>query len=136
MAGGAGCARSIAAGWRAGRTSNRGPAPLRRSMLAKGGPEKAAELARHRRHGLVVSLPVRHQSPVSSVQPRLRPIREGDHPARLSLAALTELLPDGGLVPIVPRRLDEQPPRLLVARLRDRPASLTISGGVLARHQA
>ena len=38
-------------------------------------------------------------------------------------------------MPIVPRGLDEQPPRLLVARLRDRPASLTISGGVLARHQ-
>src|SRR5438046_607267 len=56
MAGGAGCARSIAAGWRAGRTSNRGPAPLRRSMLAQGGPEKAAELARRLEAPEVVKL--------------------------------------------------------------------------------
>ena len=89
-------------------------------MLAQRRPEKAAELARHRRHGLVVSLPVRDQPPVSAVQPRLRAIGQRDHPAWLSLAPLAELLAHTGLVPIVPRRLDEQPPHLLVARLRDR----------------
>src|SRR5439155_15615370 len=98
----------------AASSAGRGPAPRARSVLAKRRPEKSTELARHRRDRLVVRLAVRDQPPVSAVEPRLGAIGERDHPARLPLASLAQLLPDAGLVPIVPRRLNEQPPRMLV----------------------
>src|SRR5438445_4113073 len=69
------------------------------------------------------------------MQTRLRAIGDRDHPARLSLAPFSQLLPDGRLVPIVPRRLDEKPPRVAVACFRDRSTSVAITGRILARYQ-
>ena len=98
-------------------SADRGPASLRCFMLAQRGRKPLSSRARPPRPccGSVRDQP-----------PYLRCSRAGHAiaPAWLSLAALPELLSNSGLVPIVPRRLDEAAAAPACCRLRDRPASL------------
>ena len=103
-------------------------------LRVQGRPQKSDQLAGHRHRDDRARL-VLGQPPEAATQPLLRLVRQRNHPWRLPAPPLGQRPADAGPVPIVPRRFHHQPPRQRVARLRDRPAAMTLPAGVLPGYQ-
>src|SRR5207237_8817258 len=86
------------------------------------GPDKAGQLARHRRHYLLLDLAARHEPDVAVVQPVLRFPGDLLHLlARVRLAP-PQLAAHVGPMAIRPGRLDEDATQVRIAGLGDRAA--------------
>jgi hypothetical protein len=107
-----------------------------RMLVQQGRPQKAGQFARAGDHRLRGRLPVRQQVTLAPIPPVLSLVREGDHGRWLPLATRGERGTETRRMPIVPRRLDDHPPRVTIARLGDAPAARSLRAGVLAGHQA
>ena len=70
-----------------------------------------------RRRDLTRVFPPEPETVMATIQPGHGPVGLGDHPGGLSLASPAKLPAHGGLVTIVPARLDQDPPHAAVAGL-------------------
>ena len=99
-------------------------------------PEEAGEFARDGGDDVLFGFAARRQAPVASVQPMLCvPGLLDDGRGRPALTE-TERPSKKGMMPVLPRGLDQDPPQMCIPRFRDPAAGLFGPTGVLRRDQA
>ena len=99
-------------------------------------PQKAGELARDSCDNVLFGFAARRQAPVASVQPMLRvPGLLDDGCGRPALTE-TERPSEKGMMPVLPRGLDQYPPQMRIPRFRDSAAGLFGPTGILRRDEA
>jgi len=100
------------------------------------GPEKAGEFARDGGDDVLCGFAARGQAPVASVQPMLRaPGLLDDGRGRPTLPE-TERPSEKGMMPVLPRGLDQYPPQMRIACFRDPAAGVFGPTGIFRRDEA
>jgi hypothetical protein len=98
-------------------------------------PEEAGELARDGGDDVLFGFAARRQAPVASVQPMLSvPGLLDDGRGRAALTE-TERPSQKGMMPVLPRGLDQDPPQMRIPRFRDPAAGLCGPTGILRRDE-
>src|SRR5207244_11263642 len=100
------------------------------------GPEKPGELTCDGGDDVLLGFAARRQAAIAAMQAVLRvPGPVEDVSGRAALAQL-ERVPDEGVMPVMPGRLDEDAAEMDIAGFSDRAAGLFGAAGVFGRHQA
>src|SRR5512140_1948047 len=102
---------------------------------SRGGPAEAGELACARDGDHVPGLLALAHPLVQAVEPGLGAAGDLQDVVGQPLLALVERLPDPGWAGVMPAGLDEDPPRVLRAGLRDRPVPIGPAGLLAGGHQ-
>ena len=100
------------------------------------GPDKTQEFAAHRCDDLSLVFALGRQSRASLMQPVLCLPRNLCSLFRRALLSFPQPSPDGRRTMITPCCVDDDPPQVRVARLRNAAAAGPLATGVLARHSA
>src|SRR5688572_4478995 len=104
--------------------------------MGQRGPEEAGEFARDGGDDVLFGFAARRQAPVASVQPMLCvPGLLDDGRGRPALTE-TESPSEKGVMPVLPRGLDQYPPQMRIPRFRDSATGLFGPTGILRRDQA
>ena len=104
--------------------------------MGQRGPQEAGELARDGGDDVLFGFAARRQAPVASVQPMLRmPGLLDDGRGRPALTE-AERPSKKGMMPVLPRGLDQHPPQMCIPRFRDPAAGLFRPTGILRRDKA
>jgi hypothetical protein len=102
----------------------------------KDGPEESDEFARNRGHHERFGFQARAQATIAPTQPLLGFVGDLEHRGRLARASPPERRTEAGLMLIVPRGLDEQPPDQPIAHLGDCAGPTAIARGVFTGDEA